>query len=63
MFCVVNLYSAGQLLHAQSQLAKSLKEGKDQFVVVYGTSLSSGDVNKAYIISMAQGLKKQRFSS
>lgn len=38
---------------AQSQLAKNLQEGKDQTVVVYGTSLSSGGHGKAWMQAVA----------
>lgn len=38
---------------AQSQLVKNLQEGKDQTVVVYGTSLSSGGHGKAWMQAVA----------
>lgn len=38
---------------AQSQLVKNLQEGKDQTVVVYGTSLSSGGHGKAWMQTVA----------
>lgn len=44
LFC-----SAGGSLFAQSQLAKRLINGEDQLVVVYGTSLSSGENGKSWM--------------
>lgn len=38
---------------AQSQLVKNLQEGKDQTVVIYGTSLSSGGHGKAWMQAVA----------
>ena len=38
---------------ARSQLVKNLKEGKDQLVVVYGTSLSSGGHGKSWMQPVA----------
>lgn len=38
---------------AQSQLVKNLQQGKDQVVVVYGTSLSSGGHGKAWMQAVA----------
>lgn len=39
----------GQSVRAQSQLVKNLKAGKEQLVVVYGTSLSSGNNGKSWM--------------
>ena len=38
---------------AQTQLVKNLKDGKDQLVVVYGTSLSSGGHGKSWMQPVA----------
>ncbi|MFV0591885.1 MAG: SGNH/GDSL hydrolase family protein [Draconibacterium sp.] len=38
---------------AQSQLVKNLQQGKDQLVIVYGTSLSSGVHGKAWMQTVA----------
>lgn len=43
----------GQALYAQTQLIKNLKNGEDQLVIVYGTSLSSGDNGKSWMGEVA----------
>lgn len=56
---IVFFFSAGQSLYAQSQLVKNLKDGKDQLVVVYGTSLSSGDHGRSWMQEVADFLNKK----
>lgn len=46
-------------LHAQTQMVKALKEGKDQMVVVYGTSLSSGSHGHAWMGEVARQLNQK----
>ncbi|HEX3008349.1 MAG TPA: hypothetical protein VHO90_12130, partial [Bacteroidales bacterium] len=43
-------------LSSQSALVKNLKNGEDQTVVVYGTSLSSGELGKAWMQKVADQL-------
>ena len=43
----------GPSLFAQSQLVKNLRQGKDQSVVVYGTSLSSGNHGESWMHPLA----------
>ncbi len=43
----------------QSQLVKNLKDGKDQLVVVYGTSLSSGGHGRAWMDEVARQLNEK----
>jgi len=40
-------------LYAQSKLVRNIKNGKDQFVVVYGTSLSSNECGKSWMDEVA----------
>lgn len=44
----------GQYAIAQSQLVKNLQEGKNQLVVVYGTSLSSGNHGESWMHAVAE---------
>ncbi len=44
---------------AQSRLIKNLKDGKDQLVVVYGTSLSSGNNGKSWMKEVAAVLNRK----
>jgi acyl-CoA thioesterase I len=44
---------SGLELYAQSKLINRLKNGEDQLVVVYGTSLSSGDNGKSWMGEVA----------
>ncbi len=46
---VLSTLFASQYSFAQSQLVKNLQQGKDQLVVVYGTSLSSGNHGKSWM--------------
>jgi lysophospholipase L1-like esterase len=43
-------------LSSQSSLISNLREGKDQTVVVYGTSLSSGELGRAWMQEVADHL-------
>ncbi|MCK9208869.1 MAG: SGNH/GDSL hydrolase family protein [Salinivirgaceae bacterium] len=40
-------------LYAQSKIVQNIKNGKEQLVVVYGTSLSSGDCGKSWMGEVA----------
>lgn len=53
-FCIMGLL--GTSVFSQSQLVRRLAEGKDQFVVVYGTSLSSGGNGQAWMGEVARQL-------
>lgn len=54
LFCAITFCClTGQSLSAQSQLVKNLKDGKDQLVVVYGTSLSSGNHGSSWMQDVA----------
>lgn len=53
-FILISCYSI-----AQSQLVKNLQNGKDQFVVVYGTSLSSGGNGKAWMQKVADSFNER----
>lgn len=44
---------------AQSQLVKNLEQGKDQLVVVFGTSLSSGNHGASWIDAVADYFNKK----
>lgn len=44
---------------AQSKLVKNLSQGKDQLVVVYGTSLSSGGNGQAWMGEVARKLNEE----
>jgi len=55
---VIWICFTGQSLSAQSQLVKNLKQGKDQLVVVYGTSLSSGNTGRSWMQEVADVLNR-----
>lgn len=48
-----------QSLYAQSQIVKNITNGKNQLVVVYGTSLSSGDCGKSWMDEVANYLNSK----
>jgi|AntAceMinimDraft_9_1070365.scaffolds.fasta_scaffold76511_2 hypothetical protein len=51
-FLVFIITLAGLLekpLYSQSKIVQNIKNGKDQLVVVYGTSLSSNDCGKSWM--------------
>ena len=49
----------GQALYAQTQLTKKLKNGEDQLVLIYGTSLSSGDNGKTWMGEVADHFNRK----
>lgn len=49
----------GQGLYAQTKLIKKLKNGEDQLIVVYGTSLSSGDNGKSWMGEVADHFNRK----
>lgn len=49
----------GQSLFAQSQLVKNLRMGKDQLVIVYGTSLSSGNTGRSWMQEVSDAVNKK----
>jgi acyl-CoA thioesterase-1 len=52
-----------QPLYAQTQLINNLKAGRDQTVVIYGTSLSSGGNGRAWMGEVARQLNGKYGSS
>lgn len=52
------LWSAS-VAFAQSQLIHNLRQGKQQVLVVYGTSLSAGEGGKAWVAAVADRLNKR----
>lgn len=53
------LFISLQSSFAQSELVKNLKQGKDQFVVVFGTSLSSGSHGASWMQVVADHFNKK----
>lgn len=59
LLCIGIIPFSASVLSAQSRLVKNIRNGTDQYVVVYGTSLSSGGHGKAWMEAVKKHFNEQ----